>query len=101
MPRATSNGMTNRKDKRMDLYIPKWRNEFRDFAGAALFHFEYWDCALPTWGTNALRLTQHCDALGVIGAEHFGCLGTTCADAQRVLDRPRAWVRKFELYWVR
>src|SRR4051812_34428305 len=26
----------------MALYIPIWRNEFRDFAGARQDHFEYW-----------------------------------------------------------
>src|SRR5438045_3988941 len=89
MPRAMSNGMRNRSDRRMVLYIPMWCNEFRDFAGAMLFHFEYWTALYLPGGINALLLARQCDRLDVVGAGRLGGIGPTSPDSQGLLGRFR------------
>src|SRR5947208_11458408 len=93
MPTAISSGMTKRSESRTALTYP-----FAATSSVIRWHsagqFRILDRALPTWETNARRLSQHGDARGAGGAGSLDRIGTASADSQRILDRVRIRVRQ-------
>src|SRR5437660_11030268 len=86
MPRATSNGTRNRSVRRMVLYIPMCCNEFRDFAGASPFHFEYWIAFYLLGGLMRYFSRGSAIVLALLA------LGASVASAQHPQTRKGFWI---------
>src|SRR2546425_13284282 len=87
MPRATSSGTTNRSDSRMGFYIPTYRNEFRDFAGARHTNFEYWTAPYQRRG-EPMRVVSR--SLAMLAA--LLVLSVSIASAQHPQTRKGFWI---------